>query len=61
MLKGHNNIVYGGVQTVCNVIRVRRNIENLSMEMTYRTNLALQLLYFYLLLMNQYIRINPDV
>ena len=38
-----------------------KNIENISMGMTYRTHQALQLLYFDLFLMKQYIRINPDV
>ena len=38
-----------------------KNIENMSMGMTYRTHLALQLLYFDLFLMKQHIRINPDV
>ena len=38
-----------------------KNIENMSMGMTYNTHLALQLLYFDLFLMKQYIRINPDV
>ena len=37
-----------------------KNIENMSMGMTYRTQYALQLLYFDLFL-NKYIRINPDV
>ena len=37
------------------------NIENISMGMTYRTHLALQLLYFDLFLMKLYIRIIPDV
>ena len=35
--------------------------ENMSMGMTYRTHSALQLLYFDLFLMKQYIRIDPDV
>ena len=38
-----------------------KNIENMSMGMTYRTHFALQLLYFDLFLMKQHIRINPDV
>ena len=38
-----------------------KNIENISMGMTYRNHQALQLLYFGLYLMKQYIRINPDV
>ena len=38
-----------------------KNIENMSMGMTYRTHLALQLLYFDIFLMKQYIRIYPDV
>ena len=38
-----------------------KNIENMSMWMTYRTHLALQLLHFNLFLMKQYIRIDPDV
>ena len=38
-----------------------KNIENMSMGMTYRMHLALQLLYFDLFLMKKYIRINPDV
>ena len=38
-----------------------KNIENMSIGMTYRTHKALQLLYFDLFLMKQYIRINPDV
>ena len=37
-----------------------KNIENMSMGMTYRTHLALQLLYFDIFLMKQYLRINPD-
>ena len=36
-------------------------IENMSMVMTYRTHLAIQLLYFELFLIKIYIRINPDV
>ena len=38
-----------------------KNIENMSMVMTYRTHVALKLLYFDFFLMKQYIRINPDV
>ena len=38
-----------------------KNIENMSMGMTYRTYYALQLLYFDLFLVKQYIRIDPDV
>ena len=38
-----------------------KNIENMSIGMTYRMHLALQLLYFDLFLMEQYTRINPDV
>ena len=38
-----------------------KNIKNMSMGMTYRTHKALQLLYFDLFLMKQYIRINPDI
>ena len=38
-----------------------KNIENMSMRMTYRTHVALQLLYFDLFLMKQYIRIDLDV
>ena len=39
-----------------------KNIENMSMGMTYRTHQALQLLYFdFFFPMKQYIRINPDV
>ena len=38
-----------------------KNIENMSMGMTYRTHVALQLLHFDFFLMKQYIRINPDV
>ena len=40
---------------------VIKNIENMYMGMTYRTHLALQLLYFDLFLMKQYIRVDPDV
>ena len=38
-----------------------KNIENMSMGMTYRKHLAIQLLYLDLFLMKQYIRINSDV
>ena len=38
-----------------------KNIENMSMGMTYRTHLALQLPFFDLFLMKQYIRIDPNV
>ena len=38
-----------------------KKIEIMSMGMTYRTHKALQLLYFDLFLMKQYIRINPDI
>ena len=38
-----------------------KNIENMSMGMTYRTHKALQLLHFDSFLMKQYIRINSDV
>ena len=38
-----------------------KNIENMSMGISYRTHLAIQMLYFDLFLMKQYIRINPDV
>ena len=38
-----------------------KNIKNMSIGMTYRTHLALQLLYFDLFLITQYMRINPDV
>ena len=38
-----------------------KHIKNMSMGISYRTHLALQLLYFDLFLMKQYIRINPDV
>ena len=38
-----------------------KTIENISMGMTYRAHQALQLLYFDLFLIKQYIRINPDV
>ena len=74
MFKGHNNIVYGGkrnflykngfYKNLCNVIRFcgnKKHIENMSIGMTYRTHYALQLLYFDLFLMKQYIKINPDV
>ena len=38
-----------------------KNIENMSMGMTYRTHYALQLLYFEFFLMKQYIIMNLDV
>ena len=38
-----------------------KNIEIMSIGMTYRTHLALQLLYFDLFLMKQNIRLNADV
>ena len=38
-----------------------KNIENMSMGISYRTHLALQLLYCDLFLMKQYNGINPDV
>ena len=38
-----------------------KNLKNMSMGMTYRMHLALQLLYFDLFRMKQYIRLNPDV
>ena len=38
-----------------------KNIKNMSMWMIYRMHYALQLLYSYLFLMKQYIRINPGV
>ena len=40
-------------------VEIKKHIEN--MGMTYKTHYALQLLYFDLFLMKQYIKINPDV
>ena len=50
-------------QSFCNVLDFAeiKNIENMSMGMIYRMHLAVQLRYFDLFLMRQYIRINPDV
>ena len=73
MIRGHNNIVYGGIcnflykngfyKNICNGIGVcvNQKYQNMSMGMTYRTNIALQLQYFYSFLIKQYIRGNPDV
>ena len=38
-----------------------KNIENMSMGMIYSMHQAIQLLYFDIFLMKQYIRINPNV
>ena len=69
MFRGHNNIVYvfctrmdfTNMFVMSLDFAVIKNIENMYMGMTYRTHLALQLLYFDLFLMKQYIRIDPDV
>ena len=74
MFRGHNDIVFGGQSTIfctrmdftkmflmsLDLAKIK-NIENMPMGITFRTHLALELVYFDLFLMNQYIRINPDV
>ena len=69
MVMGHNTIVYGGLRNFLykngltkNFVMSLdfaeiKNIENMSMGMTYRMQKAFQLLYFDLFLMKQYIRI----
>ena len=66
MFKGHNSIVYGGMRNflfmngLWNFFVMSldfaeiKNIEIMSMGITYRTHLALQLLYFDLFLTKQY-------
>ena len=75
MFRGHNNIVMENYTIFCtrmDFIKMFvmsldfaeiKNIENMSIRMTYRTHLSLQLLYFdlFLFLMKQYISITPDV
>ena len=74
MFRGHKNIVYGGIRNflyknghyknVCNVIRFRGNkkyrkhVRGDDKQDALSSSTAI---FFYLFLLKQYIRINPDV